>query len=483
MTKKLILLLTIATLSAQQVHTMSFRQKLMANHTDAKHSTTEKRDIALAKSDFCGGIMLTSLATLAGYGIKAVLNKSQGKLFSFPRGHKVIVAAAAGLLAISTKRGIDFQDICDEHEKTLLRTKKAEREEKKAAAKAYNPLTGATFDAPSEPADLSTPELIIAESKKIINELAAKQQPLLPASVITKDNMQFAYFGKQFNDRLQHWVARAKAVPELTAELTRLLAQPQVAWNELSEMAKVAVLLTRIGQQKVIQLQLLHKTGDFSYDQVSSKITSGIICTNHMELLFYPLADALRLYKKLEKNMNPAELQALLTVEGNPFLATAATTRRVKQPIMPRQLQWRHTPAGIRAEGQRLIHAVQNCDEPLVAPHYITPYNKNAAYFGWDLTQELMAFINHPPFGTLTLDATLGWENLSEMTQLKVTLYHAFSHLLVNDQLSAANRDEITHNRQMLLDREPGLDALYNRLKATNERCFTPAGNPFLPPA
>jgi len=144
---------------------------------------------------------------------------------------------------------------------------------------------------------------------------------------------------------------------------------------------------------------------------------------------------------------------------------------------------WATSAEGIRTEGKRLIQEVLLTTQQVLRRGNL-PQNLNYAYFGTELTTDLVNFIN-TRLEAQQLTEAMTWEDLSEITKIKVTLYqtlvgqegHPMANILDN------HPEGIRWLQGMLEANNAGIGALYHRLQATNERCFTPAGNPFLPPA
>jgi len=215
MTKKLILLLTIASLGAQHVQAMSFKQKLMANQNNTQTSHTDRRAIIATKKKWYSWQRALSLATLSAYGIKAAVTRYQGKPLRPSNLHQGIIAAAAI-----------------------------------AAPFAHWQLLRLDQDLPrlESSNDLSSPAAIIATGKKLIIELQSVTQAAIPANQITPNNGFFAYCGKKLTTDMRAFAAAYYGNRELNsqAQITELLTQEHIVLTAIPEHLQIIVTMQHI---------------------------------------------------------------------------------------------------------------------------------------------------------------------------------------------------------------------------------------------
>jgi len=325
--KNFILILTLCLGASTACAKMSWLQKMRADHTDAQHNTTKsKRDITWTKFMFYRKISQASLATLAGYGIKAGLNKLQGKPFLFPRKHKAIVAAATGLLAISFKWGMDFQDLFEGYQATLdeekwglNKPKDDQQTEVKTEAQRAEEIK-AQQAATQEVKRKSALDNLIKEGKGLILEAVKVKEPLIKPQDVNDQNQASIYYGYRLTHDLANFIQRYLELPEVQAELTALRESTKefFIWEELSAPTQTAVFLLHIIEgsgEKITDYYLRNAHLEEANNNYKDQLLDGLY------QLGLPMVkkNIQGIHNKLIGNLNLDEEIALFATENNPF--------------------------------------------------------------------------------------------------------------------------------------------------------------------
>jgi len=335
--KKFILTLTISLgASTACAAELSLVERLRADPANTNFTRHQQKTIVATQKNawrFVGGV---SLGTLAGYGVKALFNRSQGLSFSFPRKHKIITAtlAAVGIGAAVKAGRVKLPAHAPKQKAAQPADRKDEPQENKtdsAQAAAAAEAKRIAAEKPAETKDAHTTLLIerhrsakeaivmlphvskaalIAKGKNLFFEIVHVQEPVIPADRATDENRTYAFYGKDLTKQVTIFINQYFAQEEVISEIQKLTTPEKetIAPQELSELTVLAM---------------------FFYAQLHANEHSGVLCPSIQQLrqLFVHgqiYSINLRVGRYLEPREEEERCQ-FYDIQTNPFFKEYAT--------------------------------------------------------------------------------------------------------------------------------------------------------------